>query len=481
MDYQNKQLQNIKYLLYKNNIFKLSYDLQVSNPSFVLFPFPINRISFNEVKQSVTIFNSVINSLSRNRNLLYSSLESFVKNDVFVENLVNISKKSSEFPIQTAYMGIFRNDFMLCQKSNKYKQIEFNTIAASLSFMSDNVRRTYEEMIKLNMEGQYERYKNRLVNEGSSYEGVLSSIVLGHNYFLKKQQKKNEDCIIIVVIGENERNIVEFINIQFDIIINYNTNCERLTLSEIGKLSKDENFNYIYKDKIVSIFYFRTGYEIENFNQIENGWKIREEIEISTSIKIPNIDTLIVTLKKFQEVLNNKDILIKLLSSVYKNESQIEEKVNLIMNHFVRLYDYNNLDNQKKEEIIHELYTNHNNYIVKLMKEGGNKSNYNYEEVKEIGQTRNENILNKSIIMERIFPIEYENYVFRENNIIEQEKMITEIGLYSSILSDIVDGNIIEIENRQFGILFRTKNSKKSDVGINVNAGYINYGYFSDE
>jgi glutathione synthase len=85
----------------------------------------------------------------------------------------------------------------------------------------------------------------------------------------------------------------------------------RLTLKEIGKLGRSDSDKYIrINDKIVSMFYFRAGYTENDFPD-EECWKAREFIELSNSIKCPNVNTFICTFKIFQYYLEKPEVLKK--------------------------------------------------------------------------------------------------------------------------------------------------------------------------
>lgn len=245
--------------------------------------------------------------------------------------------------------------------------------------------------------------------------------------------------------------------------------------------SYDQDNNCIINGSIVSIFYFRAGYCIEDFliddeNGNNIGWKVRENIETSNAIKVPDIDALIITLKKFQHSVNHPEKLKDLISQIeYIEQSQINDITQSLLSNFAQIIDYNELNETQQTEILEKMAKESDNYLIKPMKEGGG-NNYNYDEVRKIAERKDLDILHKSIIMERIFPPVSVNYVLKGNNIV-QENVITEVGIYSYILTNCIDSKIVEIENHTFGALFRTKFQFESEGGISYGASYANYGY----
>jgi hypothetical protein len=77
---------------------------------------------------------------------------------------------------------------------------------------------------------------------------------------------------------------------------------------EVGKL--DDNKFITIDGKVVSLFYFRAAYAEKDFPD-EESWKAREFIELSNSIKCPNVRLFLCTFKIFQYHLNKPEVLKK--------------------------------------------------------------------------------------------------------------------------------------------------------------------------
>lgn len=243
-----------------------------------------------------------------------------------------------------------------------------------------------------------------------------------------------------------------------------------------GKLNDDGKF--IYKNKIVSVFYFRSGYSFESLENVVDecksniGWKIRESIELSNSIKVPDIDGLLMTFKIFQEEFMNEKLIDNFLLKFGVDD---ESKTKRILKSFSDIYSFYKQSQDKKDEIINELLVNYNDYVLKPLKEGGN-NNYNYDEVKKIAEEKNYEILEKCLVMKRIYPPINENYILKGMNLIK-EQVISEIGIFTYFITDSIDNKLIQIENKVSYPLFRTKNYMTSEGGISVGAAYINSGF----
>ena len=114
-------------------------------------------------------------------------------------------------------------------------------------------------------------------------------------------------------------------------------------------------------------------------------------------------------------------------------------------------------DKDELSIILEDVKKNTGKYIVKPMKEGGGNNYYNNDILKVIDT----DLINTSIIMERITPPEYETLLL-ENSKITKKPCVSEISVYGIILSD--DTHIVI--NKQVGFLIRTKDAKVQEGGI---------------
>lgn len=191
------------------------------------------------------------------------------------------------------------------------------------------------------------------------------------------------------------------------------------------------------------------------------------------------------TLKKFQELALNKQLLTSLLLKFKefrdKSVSDKEEIIDKMNKHFSELFSFGTLSDKDKENWIEKLKIEYNDYVIKPLKEGGN-NNFNYEQVKQLAEERNLSILNESLVMKRIRPIPTKNYILKGMEIIE-ENVITEIGFFTYVITDInkEDNDIIEIKNVESSPFFRTKAEKQGEGGMSIGASYANSGYLVDD
>ena len=128
-------------------------------------------------------------------------------------------------------------------------------------------------------------------------------------------------------------------------------------------------------------------------------------------------------------------------------------------------------DKDELNIILEDVKKNTGKYIIKPMKEGGGNNYYNDDILKVIDT----DLINTSIIMERINPPEFESLIL-ENHKIVKKNCISEISVYGIILSDDTQVYI----NKQVGFLLRTKESKAQEGGVMSGSAAIDLPYLVD-
>ncbi len=110
-------------------------------------------------------------------------------------------------------------------------------------------------------------------------------------------------------------------------------------------------------------------------------------------------------------------------------------------------------------------------YIVKPMKEGGGNNYYNNDILNVIDT----DLINLSIIMERIVAPEQECLIM-ENNKLVRKNCVSEVSIYGIILSD---ENQVHL-NKQVGFLLRTKDVSVQEGGVMSASAAIDLPYLVD-
>ena len=105
------------------------------------------------------------------------------------------------------------------------------------------------------------------------------------------------------------------------------------------------------------------------------------------------------------------------------------------------------------------------------MKEGGGNNFYN-NDILDIIDTE---IMNTSIIMERVVPPENEAFIL-ENHKVIKKNCVSEISVYGIILSDETQVHL----NKQVGFLIRTKDASVQEGGVMSASAAIDLPYLVD-
>jgi glutathione synthase len=451
----------IDYLYLNGIVIKNKEGTGVKHIPITLHPSPIVKSFFDKIQFYQIAFNKIIDKISRDQEYIEQILTPISEKDEFIKKLLEISKKVSTFENkQKIQCGIFRNDYIVDKVKKFIYQIKFNTIAVSMFSFSDKLKKFYSFFSKKYPE-IYERYKEKEIP--LEKKDIIPEFTSGLIEAIKLFSPDNyKNTIIIFVVQENEKNVFDQRTIENELYEKYNIISKRLTLNEIAKNCKvDEKGQISYEDKIISLFYFRGGYAPSDYKD-EESWKGREMIELSTAIKVPNINVFLTSLKVFQYELTKPEILKK-----YVNEELIS---NDIIRFFLKIHYLRDMDKEKQKELFNQITSNPHSYIIKPQREGGN-SYYDDKILSLIPKDDsepNDELLN-SIIMERIEPPEYESL-----NLIDEKvtlnTIVSEFSVYGVIISS--DDKTYNV-NKSVGFLVRSKEKNQQEGGDMHGSGCI--------
>jgi glutathione synthase len=436
----------------------------------VIFPSPIVKSFFEKIEFYQIAFNKIFDKLSRDQQFLEEILTPLSESDEFIKKNLEISKKAHEFPQkQKIQLNIYRNDFMVDKIKKFIYQTEFNTIAVTMATFSDEMKRFFTYFSKKYPEF-FDRFLNKndrevLIEKSDSIPNFVDSIIEGIKLF----NENYKETLIIFVVQENEKNIYDQRSIENDLYNRFNIKSRRLTLNEIAKNCEyDENKNIKFENKIISLFYFRSCYTEKDYIN-EESWKGREMIELSTAIKVPNINSFLTTFKVFQYYLQKPEILKKFCP---------EELIsNDIIRFFMKIYYIRDMNLEEQKELYSKIINNLNDFVIKPQKEGGANNYYN-EQIKNLipeGENEPNELLKNSIIMEKIKPPEYETMIIKNDEMVI-EKVVSEFSVYGVILSD--DSKYYL--NKSVGFLVRSKEASQNEGGIMAGVAAVDIPFLID-
>ena len=454
-------LNEMKMYLYTNSLIMKSKTGGVLHIPIMLTPSPLPQNVFDKIFFYQIAFNKLINRLSNDQKYLEEILTPIAEKDEFVRKNLEISKKLVNYEHkQKIKLGIFRNDYLFDKVQNFFLFTEYNTIASSMGTFSDRIKKFYSHFSEKYPE-VFKKYKEKLVptdgfeNVEKFSEAMVEGIKLGF-----PQQYK--DSIIVFVVQKIETNLFDQYSISEELYNKYKILSKRLTLNEIKKnCVQDDQGNLTIDGKLISMFYFRAAYCESDFPD-EESWQGRELIELSTAIKIPDINTFLTTFKIFQYELSKPQIMMH-----YCNNDLI---INDLLRFFGGIYYIKDMDQEKQKELFSQIKADPNKYILKPMREGGG-NNITGDKLKElIPEEGNEpnDLLKVSVIVDKIDAAVHESIVLR-NEKINIQNSISEFSIYGIILTN--ENNLVM--NKSVSFLVRTKNKDEVEGGIMEGAGAV--------
>ena len=455
--------------LYSNGLIMKSKTGGVNHLPVILTGSPLAKSMYDKIFFYQIAFNKIINKLSNDQKFLEEVLEPIAQTDNFVKKNLEISKKVLNYEHkQNIKLGIFRNDYMFDNIQNFLFLIEYNTIASSMGTFSDRLKKFYTYFSKKYPEIFPKRAENSeyLLSGNDNIEKFAESMVEAVKLGFPQTYKEN---IIIFVVQKIELNIFDQYSLSNELYDKYGIKTKRMTLNEIKKnCTQDENGNLLIDGKIISLFYFRAGYGEFDYPD-EESWQGRELIELSTAIKVPDINTFLTTFKIFQYFLTKPNIMM--------HYCQNELIINDVLRFFGGIYYIRDMADDKKKELYEKIKNSPNEFILKPMKEGGgnNVSGENLKNIIPEGDNEPNDLLKNSIIVEKIKSNSHESMILK-NEKINVQNSISEFSIYGIILTN--EKNLYI--NKSVSFLVRTKNKDDLEGGVMEGAGAIDIPYLVD-
>lgn len=441
----------------------------VNNAPITLFPTPIPKLSFEAAVDIQKSFNELYaNVVSEKSQWLVDQIKQLSSFDKeFTGKLYEVYTKIIEhFGLvpQPLSLGVFRSDYMIHEgQDNQIKQIEFNTVSVSFGGLSTKVNQLHNY---LNKSGQYDNsysykyYESDELPISDSIDKIAEGIAKGNYYY--NGEDNNEKTIILFVVQPNERNSFDQRHIEYALINNHNLKSVRLTLSEIidkTTINGGKLYLKLTMDEI-SVVYFRSGYAPTDYTGPET-WDARYHLESSTAIKCPSVLTQLLGAKKVQQILTDETFLTHFLPE------KTSDEIAKISSTFVKIYP---LDDSEQGKLAKKLIQERpQDFVLKPQREGGGNNIYK-EEIPDFLAKLDEKDWGAYILMELITPPTHKNKLIR-NNEIYQEDIISELGIFGSIVFDEVKGDIKYNENS--GFLLRSKFSSSNEGGVAAGFGCV--------
>lgn len=447
-------------------------NFSVNNAPITLFPTPIPKSSFNDAIDIQKTYNELYaNVVTKDGDFLIEHIKQLSEFDPeFTGKLfkihIGIIAEHGKIP-QALSLGIFRSDYMIHEgDNNQIKQIEFNTVSVSFGGLSSKVNGLHNY---LNKSGAYDSnysYKYYLDDEipiSSSIDDIAKGLSVGNQYYNGHDSDKT---VILFIVQPGERNCFDQRHIEYSLLENFNLKSYRMTLDEsLDKTTINENKLYIKETMDeVSVVYYRSGYAPTDYTS-DKTWEARYHLENNLAIKCPSILTQLAGTKKVQQILTNRDVLTSVLPNL--SDDQLEK----IESTFVKIYPLDDSEDGKTAQSL--IKTTPENFVLKPQREGGGNNVYK-EDIPGFLDKLDRKDWGAYILMELISPPTHRNKLLRNNEIFEED-IISELGVFGTILFDATSGDIKYNENS--GFLLRSKFSTSNEGGVAAGFGCVDGVY----
>ncbi|KXT11699.1 hypothetical protein AC579_6987 [Pseudocercospora musae] len=245
-----------------------------------------------------------------------------IKQDAFLSALWTIwLKVKAAGVVQDMVCAIFRSDYMLhapsARSSPSIKQVEMNTVSVAGAYHAQTTARMHKHI---------SRVQNDTTKSLPNNDNITSIVsMLSQVHDLYEPKTSHPLCILMVVQPQNF-NIADERPIEYS-LWDKNIPCYRCEWNEIlSQTTLTPNRTLLFGTRTtvfeVSLIYYRAGHEASEYLSKQNP---RLHLELSHSIKCPDILTHLTTFKSIQAALTQSGALKHLLPLPTSSSSSIRE------------------------------------------------------------------------------------------------------------------------------------------------------------
>jgi len=432
---------------------------------FLLFPSPFPRKEFELGMDLQTILQQLMHNVAHDYEFLKETLQDTIKVDEFTRRLFEIYEMTrKEGNVQKYTLGLLRSDYFFCCDSCTCKQVEFNTIASSMSGVSSNLSLAHKYVL-----GEYGRRDLAAqVPENQALQGLCEGMLEAWKIYNSRK------AVILFIIEDKTFNICDQKFHEFEIRRqNPDVFVVRKTLTEVaqeGKLQGEDRRLFVDGQE-VAVVYFRCGYSPDQYHS-EKEWDARIMIERSLAIKSPTIHYHLAGTKKVQQRLAEPGMLERFLLN--DGTSAGKKDVDKIRGIFTGLYELN-------DKSVAMARKSPERYVIKPQREGGGNNIYGDDINPFLDKIVGTEEQNAYIVMDRISPPVTTNYMVRPLSAdgfgATLVKTISELGIFGYLIGDANK----TLTNRAVGYCLRTKLSHVNEGGVAAGLGALDSPFLVDE
>ncbi|CAG0891535.1 unnamed protein product [Cyprideis torosa] len=454
-----------------------------------MFPTPFPKEEFDKAIDVQEHLNRVIHQISYEREFLEQSLAFVSKTDDFTKKLVEINRIVAEERKEfQPTLLIIRSDYMCDAKLRKILQVEINTIASSFGGLSAPLAHVHQTALKMLKHGRSElevdptkvprndvlKCLEELASPPSSRYQVMAE------GFLSAWRTYDEPgAVILFIVEEFTKNIMDQRFVEHVIQEQRPSTfikVSRRTLFEVATTGVLREGNRLFIPKMpsagggkhdtgihisateeVAVVYFRCGYCPKDYKS-EKEWEGRLMIERSRAIKCPSI----------QERLADHSVL-----SRYIPDYKIRQAV---LDVFAGQYHLNR--DPEGDASIAKALANPSDFVLKPQREGGGNNFFGEDLRQKLELVKDTDEREQFVLMDRIFPNVYKNYLLRSGHAPLLADTVSELGVFGVAFS----GNAPDAIslNLAGGHILRTKQSGVDETGVAAGFGTLDSPYLVD-
>ena len=433
--------------LYTRGLIQKMKDVGVKHVPISISPSPIPKNLFEKIFFYQIAFNKIYNKLSNDQIFLEKTLEQISLKDNFIKELLEISKKALNYEKkQKIKLSFFRNDYIL-DKDQKFLFLkQFITNANNFEFSFTNILLNFFNYYSEKYKKYFSKYKSKEIeipqNKGIAIEKFTEAIIEAIKLAFPQDYKTSN--ILFIVNEEQKKFDFHLENLRNELFDKHEIRSFKLLLNEVNnKITKDEEGNLLKDGNKISLVYFNS-IEKKDY-QNEEAFKAREFLELSTAIKVPDINTYLTSLKVFQYYLSKPDIII------HYNYNELI--INDILRFFGEVYYLPDKSKEERNDIVEKIKSNPDKYILISNEE---KTGDNLKSIiNSVGEDLPEELIN-GIIIEKYNSPEHDCIIIKDDNS-KEEKVISEYSIYGVILMN--ENNLIINKS----VSFLIKSGKKGE------------------
>ncbi len=410
-------------------------------------PSPIPRNLFEKIFFYQIAFNKIYNKVSNDQIFLEKTLEQIASKDNFIKELLEISKKALNYEKkQKIKLSFFRNDYIL-DKDQKFLFLkQFITNANNFEFSFTNILLNFFNYYSEKYKNYFSKYKSKEVEipqtKGNAIEKFTEAIMEAIKLAFPQDYKNS--YILFIVNEEQKKFDFHLQNIRNELYDKHEIKSFKLLLNEVNtKITKDEEGNLLKDGNKISLVYFNSIDKKDYQN--EEAFKAREFLELSTVIKVPDINTYLTSLKVFQYYLSKPDLII------HYNYNELI--INDILRFFGEVYYLPDKSKEERNDIVEKIKSNPDKYILISTEE---KTGDNLKSVlNSVGEDLPEELINGIIIQK--FDSPEHDCILIKDDASKEEKVMSEYSIYGIILMN--ENNLIINKS----VSFLIKSGKKGE------------------